>query len=624
MKLIPSYINETSPNGEKRVFYLFKDLKQDKYKDWVVFHSLNYPVTVLKKDRNSYKYFGETDFLLFIPNKGLINIEIKGGRIFTKDGIWFTENRFGISRLKKSPFVQATDSMKNIQRYLSSIDINFPQAFLVVFPDCDFHQDSIEWSEDNLCSGELDQLLIKKISILEKNYLIQSSEKFFPDKNTQNKLKKIIRSNFESFQSFHSLLSQSTYEINKFTEGQIDILDQIETNRMLITGSQGTGKTAVAIEIAKRKISEGYKVLFLNSNRLACENIRYDLRKVIDYNEDQITIQTYAGFISGRASTAFSQSDKSDVDYNLAFQSDFYERNNILTNYYLNKILESKSFVQYDCIILDEVQNYYYYDNFYNLIDCLLKEGIKNGSWYFFGDFEFQKLFTLNKNIEDLDSKDPVNNLKNYQGYTTQRLIDNVRNATEICVQAPIISNVTDKLPYRIGNKSGEITHYFAENKSQKVKILENIIERLHKNKINGNDITVLSPFRLENEENLLKHCEISKYYKIINLNKVNFFGKEIIQNKNNINCLYFSTIQYFQGMENKIIILTDPMSTPLGNSEIRNHIMKNEKFEKIYPESFLTFNAMGRANSILYIIWDKYFETYVMEKKAKSVSLMK
>jgi len=624
MKLIPNYINETSPSGEKRVFYLFKDLNQDKYKDWVVYHSLNYPVTVTKKDRNSYKYFGETDFLLFIPNKGLINIEIKGGRIFTKDGVWFTENRFGVSRLKKSPFVQATDSMKNIQRYLSSIDINLPQTFLVVFPDCDFHQDSIEWSEDNLCSGELDQLLIKKICTLEKNYLIQSSEKFFPDNNTQNKLKKIIRSNFESFQSFHSLLSQSTYEINKFTEGQIDILDQIETNRMLITGSQGTGKTTVAIEIAKRKISEGYKVLFLNSNRLACENIRYDLRKVIDYNEHQISIQTYAGFISGRASSVFSQSDKSDEDYSLALQSDFYEKNNILTNYYLNKILESKSFTQYDCIILDEVQNYYYYDNFYNLMDCLLKEGLKNGSWYLFGDFEFQKLFTLHKNVEDLEVKDPVNNLKNYQGYTTQLLIDNVRNATDICVQAPIISNVSDKLPYRIGNKSGEIMHYFAENKRQKVKILENTIEKLHKNQIKGNDITVLSPFRLENEENLLKHCDISKYYKLINLNKVNFFGQEIIQNKNNENYLYFSTIQYFQGMENKIIILTDPMTTSLGDSEIRDHIMKNEKLEKIYPESFLTFNAMGRANSILYIIWDKCFESYVMEKKAKSVSLIK
>lgn len=515
--------------------------------------------------------------------------------------------------------------MKNIQRYLSSIDIKIPQAFLVVFPDCDFHQDLIEWSEDNLCSGELDQLLIKKISILEKNYLIQSSEQFFPDKNVQNTLKKIFRSNFESFQSFHSLLSQSTYEINKFTKEQIDILDQIETNRMLITGSQGTGKTAVAIEIAKRKISEGLKVLFLNSNRLACENIRYELGKTIDYNKHHISIQTYTGLISGTASKVFPQSDKSEQDflYKIAPQSDFYGKNNNLTDHYLNKILETKSFTQYDCVILDEVQNYYYYDNFYNLIDCLLKDGLKNGSWYFFGDFEFQKLFTLHENLEDLDLKHPINNLKNYKGFTTQRLYDNVRNATEICVQAPIISNVTDILPYRIGNKSGEIAHYFAENKNQKIKILQNIIEKLHKNKINGNDITVLSPFRLENEENLLKHCEISKYYKIINLNKVNFFGQEIIQNKNNKNFLYFSTIQYFQGMENKIIILTDPMTTPLGNSEIRDRIMKKEKLEKIYPESFLTFNAMGRANSILYIIWDKYFEPYVLEKKAKSVSLI-
>ena len=56
------------------------------------------------------------------------------------------------------------------------------------------------------------------------------------------------------FNLYHTILKQSLFEINKFTDEQINILDQFETNRMLIEGSQGTGKTVFAIEIAKKNI----------------------------------------------------------------------------------------------------------------------------------------------------------------------------------------------------------------------------------------------------------------------------------------------------------------------------------------------------------------------------------
>ena len=168
MRLVPNYISEDAPTGEKRVFNILKSLNDKKYEKWVVYHSLNYPVHIQKKDKTSFQYFGETDFLIFNPEKGLINIEIKGGRISVEDGTWYTENRSGKSKLKKNPFAQATDSMKNIERYLNKQYIKIPQNFLVIFPDCDFDQDSIEWSKDNFCSGQVDQFLEKKILNLEK------------------------------------------------------------------------------------------------------------------------------------------------------------------------------------------------------------------------------------------------------------------------------------------------------------------------------------------------------------------------------------------------------------------------------------------------------------------------
>ena len=622
MRLVPNYISEGAPTGEKRVFNILKSLNDKKYEKWVVYHSLNYPVHIQKKDKTSFQYFGETDFLIFNPDKGLINIEIKGGRISVEDGTWYTENRSGKSKLKKSPFVQATDSMKNIERYLNKQFLKIPQDFLVIFPDCDFDKDSIEWSKDNFCSGQVDQFLEKKILTLEKK-LTETGGRFYPSLEDQKKLKNIFRSNFESFQSYHTLLKQSLFEINKFTDEQINILDQFETNRMLIEGSQGTGKTVLAIEIAKKKIFEGKKVLFLNSNRLASENI---INKFKDFNQsdlNQITINTFSSFIFKRAHNYFSKSSHKDEKYIIADQGDFHYKHNILTGYVLDKSIEDEALLQYDCIILDEIQNYYFYENFYDLLDCLLKDGLSKGSWYFFGDFDFQKLFTINENLSEefLEKKHPKNNLKDY-GYYNQRLTHNVRNAYEICIQSPIISNVTDKHPSIYRNTTGEVHHHFAEKKENEIQILKDLIEKLYKNRIDGNDITVLSPFRLENDKNLLKHCDISKFYSVLNLNKVNNFGEEIVnENKNSI---YFSTIQYFQGRENKIIILTDPMLTSFGTSETIEKIKNKEPLDQRYPENFLTFNAMGRANSILYVIWNKIFEKYVSQKIAKSISLIK
>ena len=71
----------------------------------------------------------------------------------------------------------------------------------------------------------------------------------------------------------------------------------------------------------------------------------------------------------------------------------------------------------------------------------------------------------------------------------------------------------------------------------------------------------------------------------MLNLNKINNFGEEIVnENKNSI---YFSTIQYFQGMENKIIILTDPMLTSFGTSETIEKIKNKEPLDQRYLKTF-------------------------------------
>jgi len=156
----------------------------------------------------------------------------------------------------------------------------------------------------------------------------------------------------------------------------------------------------------------------------------------------------------------------------------------------------------------------------------------------------------------------------------------------------------------------GKVINYFEKNKVNKIKRLKKIIKDLYVQGINGSDIVILSPYKIDNEKNILKDTDLSMYYKVTDLTQLNIFSKKIIQSKNNKN-IYFCTIQGFQGMESKIVILLEPLSDNLN-------LEKNNKMSN----NLLIFNAMGRANIILYNIWDNNKESYVSEQLSKILKI--
>ena len=148
----------------------------------------------------------------------------------------------------------------------------------------------------------------------------------------------------------------------------------------------------------------------------------------------------------------------------------------------------------------------------------------------------------------------------------------------------------------------------------KKKKRLGKIIKDLYDQGINGSDIVILSPYKINNPKNILSDVDFSDYYKLTDLTQINIFTKKIIKSTATTN-IYFSTIQGFQGMESKIVILLDPQS---DNLRLKEEINKHEKI----TNSTLIFNAMGRANIILYNIWDKDDEIYVAEQLTKILKI--
>ncbi len=127
-KFIPTSIPSTAPDSEKRVWNAFKHLDED----WTVFHSV-----VWQSRRAGRQGDGETDFLLLHPKKGIIVLEVKGGRIEVDNGRWVTIDRHDRRHDIKNPFEQAIASKYALIRYIEdlALDCFVPVCHGVVFPN---------------------------------------------------------------------------------------------------------------------------------------------------------------------------------------------------------------------------------------------------------------------------------------------------------------------------------------------------------------------------------------------------------------------------------------------------------------------------------------------------------
>ena len=608
--MIPPVIDVNAPSGEKEIFQLLKDTNSKKFKDCLVFHSLNYPQGTEKNKKQSYEFFGESDFVILVPSRGLINIEVKGGKISREDGIWYTNNRFGKHKIK-DPFKQATNSLFKIGGYLKTKDILIPQDYLVIFPDCEFDSTGIEISDQNLVSGEINPKLLNTLNNIIENHLIEANGRFHPRESNLNQIIKVLRPNFTSNLSSKNLLNQSRKQIDKFTNEQIKILESYNSNRLIVTGGQGTGKTIIAEEIAKKRLLEG-SVLFISSGRLRNEETKIRFK---DF--DNFHCFTFHNFINKIMKDIIKKeipNELSDKINSLKFE----DRTKFFLKFISNTILEAENLKKYDFLIMDEMQNYCHYDEFYGVFGSIIKGDLKEGKWYFFGDFDYQNLWS-NSISDEIKKKNPKLYLRDLN-HETHQLTYNVRNAQQIVVHSPFLSGVAkEKLPSRpfIIKIEGQIKHYFENSVKHKSERLEKIIEDLKKQNIDGNEIVILSSNRIDNPKNYISSSNIANFFKIIDLTQISKFGTDIIK-PDEKNCIYFSTSHAFQGMESKIIILTDPLTSPIENHKINEADYSNSKDLK----NLITYNAMGRANTFLYVIWDKIHEKYVSQQIGKALKI--
>jgi hypothetical protein len=524
-KMYPSIISKDCKSpGEREVF---KKLKYDPdTKDWIVIHSLNIADHITQTS-------GEADFVIIVPNIGILVLEVKGHKVISRDdhGIWY----FGREKKQeeRGPFTQASDCKFSIIDYLSSISNVFKKIHIasgVCFPIAPFNGSSIEWHDWEL----VDSVKFKKKPFsFYVQEMIQNSKKDLFDKKRLSfpmekefnieEVRNALRGKFEFHINEKTIGEELQFDLLNFTDEQFLALDNITDNKQLVfRGPAGSGKTLLAIETAKRLGNNGDKVLLLCFNKFLSLQISEKVQKF-----DNVTGVSLHKLMN---SIVENNSHTKDSNY---FQNE-------LPDLVLEKLLDSDSNeFQYDYLVVDEAQDLLNNKNI-DVLDALLKNGLKKGSWYFFGDFNKQNIFSLHE---------PLQTLKDRLGTSPfiQKLNINCRNTIRVGKWAEGFGQLTPGYKRFLRDDDNvQPEPLFFDNDKDQLKNLKVSIQKSLDKGYKYHEIIILT---FDSSERSFVIRELAKFLP----------GKIIPFRHNNKNdAIQFTSIKKFKGLEAPVIIVTD------------------------------------------------------------------
>lgn len=128
VKMIPPSLRGDSNFGERLIFSKLQD--DAIHPKWVAIHGLTQKIT-------SRKFEAEGDFVVLVPGKGIVIIEVKGATAATLEGEKWTFDGVAPNAVHKNPLEQIEITRANIKRRFRDNDLDdfkIPMARLVWLP----------------------------------------------------------------------------------------------------------------------------------------------------------------------------------------------------------------------------------------------------------------------------------------------------------------------------------------------------------------------------------------------------------------------------------------------------------------------------------------------------------
>ena len=510
MHMIPDTPHGTHSEAEKRIFDKFRALFfNEKNGGYTAYHSLNLT-------RHAYKRFGEIDFLICCPH-GIFAIEVKGGRVRFRQGVWEYINRFGeVNSSVEGPFKQVESAlhglMKNLRANLSCRVVDqFYIGYGVITPDQEWNTSGAEWDPHTIADAQNFKDIGSWLLTLFRYWKNKDKKKRpQPEKDALRDLNRYLRPNFETVVPLYVQTSGVEERIAKLTEDQMVMVDVVNANkRVLCSGGAGTGKTFLAMELARRWTSRGMNVL------LACHSIWLK-----NYLEARFLIPNLTVSLVAGAKTACHRAG-----------------------------LDS-----FDALIVDEGQDMFDMESL-DKLDSVLNGGLANGRWCFFHDMNNQS--KLLGRFEE-EAFEYLNLLKSAE----VPLRTNCRNT--LVILNKVQTTLGADMGIKGAGKGPAIREHRNISKEGCSKILANeITELIDKGGLTPGEVTILSPVRYDESCAYSLPEKIGKTINVLDEYVVRSFPCKQIS---------FAKIIEFKGLENEAIILVDLDSPDKERKDLALH----------------------------------------------------
>lgn len=526
--MIPAFMDDRTPSGERDVFNMLAAGPDE----WVALHSLD-----LAPWNRGLRT--EIDFVVVDPETGILCVEVKSHENLSFDG-----HRWSPETITRSPFKQALDGRYSFYRRL--IDLapwfaNVPVVHCCIFPRASFEVApnlSVQpWelidmrafrtfgSGFEFCA-DLKARMEKSISIDER--LAPIRQRISPDR-----IESIIKCCLP-VQRFRpdtrQEIKQRELEINVvLLEQQRPVLQLAAmNNRLIVFGAAGTGKTLIAMEVARRAAENGRRVALLCFNQLVGDWMRQRMEQIAPL---------LPNLVVGRAirimadMTGINIPDKPSPEF---WESDMPQQlEDRLTD------PDFKAAASFDYLVIDEAQDLLARPRLWECLGQFLVGGIDKGKFALFGDFDHQILSEREPVHESLAALDASDRPARW------RLSENCRNyriVGDTAVQLSGFGGTVYSGYLRTGGGVHNYDIYFYEHEQAQLDRLRQWLGEFKAQGYKPSEITLLS-FRAD-------HLSAGT-----RLRDAGYRLRSAWQAGDLTAC---ASVHSFKGMENKVVILTD------------------------------------------------------------------
>ena len=559
MKVVPTYIEENSPPGEKVLFANFESAE----KDWTVLHSLD--LAPFNRNRRT-----EIDFVIIAPDLGILCIEVK-----SQKSIYFDGEHWQPHSIKGSPFKQALDGRfafyRRLKAHFGKRFEKIPVLHCCIFPESDFSIQANLNIRDFEVLDRQDVLKAKDANSLcnkiQQNMLLAIHQ----DPSVHALVKPLTQDDVNDIVEFCYPIRKrkpSLVEEIKLKQKELEAKLQVQqkpvlalTNLnpcVLVEGGAGTGKSLIAMEIARIKALQGKRVAYLCFNRLIGKYSKIELEKAGLPN-------LIAGGIHSVLLTMC------DITVPPEHDQQWWEET-------LIELIEEKltdpdfsSNLFFDYLVLDEAQDVLARPALWNCLQSFLSTSPEKAEYLILGDFVNQTL--------TIDSANLTSNLSRLQKSSTRWVLDeNCRNYKAIGETALLLSGSDQKTWSGYKRKGGNLENWDLQQYDNDTEQAELVLECIHRARNSGfkdKEITILTFCSIE--KSIVKSLVRSN----LMMTKADDFDSDYIS---------YSTIDGYKGMENKVIIISNVVLSP----------QNRERERKVF------YTGMTRATEKLFVLCKK------------------